>query len=97
MIMHQVLIKPNQGATESQLEDLCTNVKMLDGIPEVVSAKATPNMARENNGGYTHCLFLTFRRQEDIIPYLANPIHREFVERFVLPIKDNSIAVDYEI
>ncbi len=94
MLHHIVLLKPKEGTTEVQLDALCQNVGLLNGIEGVISAHVEVN-GNKNNRGFTHAIIVGLKDGYTIDDYLNHPNHEKFARAYLRPIRDETIVFDY--
>jgi hypothetical protein len=92
-----VLFKLKSGVTEEQksaaIQALSGLKNQIDGI---VGLTCGQNFS-DRSQGYEIGLVVRFRDRAALEAYLPHPAHRGAVDRYVLPIREEVIVVDYEI
>ena len=95
MLHHIVLVKPKEGTTEAQLENLCQNASLLREIHGVISANVAKNEDPKSDHRYTLGIFVELEDPSALHDYLKHPKHREFASRYLHPIRGDTIVFDY--
>jgi len=96
-VEHIVLFKPRADATEDEQQAMREALLSLkDRIPGIVAASCGPNFS-ERSAGYDIGFVVRFRDRAALEHYLPHPAHQEVVERFVRPVSEGVIVVDYEV
>ncbi|MCC6445925.1 MAG: Dabb family protein [Armatimonadetes bacterium] len=96
MVEHIVFFKIRPQATPEQKQ------AMVDGLKSL--AKLIPGIARLSVGenfsdrsrGFTYGLVVRFTDRAALEAYLPHPAHQEVVEKYIRPINDDVLVVDYE-
>jgi len=97
MVEHVVLFKTTPDATPEQKAAMIAGLAALRGqIPGIVDLTVGENFS-DRNQGFDIGLIVRFTDRAALETYLPHPAHRGAVERFVAPIKQDVIVVDYEI
>lgn len=98
MIEHNVFIKTRNGVAESAKRDLIAHAKDLETIPGVSRAYAGFNASTESAAAhYDMFLRVYLKSMEAVEVYLRDPVHRNFADEYVHPIKDSITVFDIEI
>jgi len=96
MIQHIVLLKFKESATPGQVVEAGEALlAMKEGIPEIKAVHFGPNLGPSINQ-YSHVLVVTCDDMGAVERYLAHPVHRQTVDRFIAPIRDARLAADVE-
>jgi hypothetical protein len=96
MIEHIVLLKWKKEASPEAINTAMTGLRSLKGkVPEVVDLTCGENFS-ERNKSYTHGLVVRFKDKAALNTYIAHPEHQHVVQTFINPIREDTIAVDYE-
>ncbi len=97
MVEHVVLFKLKPEATEEQktaaMEALKGLQHQIDGIVHLTCGK---NFS-ERSQGFEIGLVVRFQNRAALEAYLPHPAHRGAVERYLHPIREDVIVVDYEV
>ena len=97
MVEHIVLFKTRADATPEQREAMRQALLSLqDRVPGIVQATCGYNFS-ERNQGYDLGFVVRFADRAALDAYLPHPAHQEVVERYVRPISEGVLVVDYEI
>jgi hypothetical protein len=97
MVEHVVLFRTTPDATPEQKEAMIAGLAALrDQIPGIVDLTVGHNFS-DRNQGFDIGLVVRFVDRAALEVYLPHPAHRGAVDRFVAPIKQDVIVVDYEI
>jgi stress responsive alpha/beta barrel protein len=96
MVEHVVLFKTTAGASDEQKSRMVEELgKLKDRIPGIIDLTVGRNFSTRNQG-YDIGLVVRFQDRAALETYLPHPAHRGCVDRFVTPIKEDVIVVDYE-
>lgn len=96
MIEHVVLFKIKASATDRQKTDMLQRLLALkDRIPGIVHASAGANFS-DRARGFTHGFVVRFVDRASLDAYLPHPEHQAVVEKFVKPISEGVLVVDYD-
>jgi len=97
MVEHVVLFKLKADATPEQKNVAIEALKGLKGqIEGIVDLTCGRNFS-ERSQGYEIGLVVRFRDRAALDAYIPHPAHRGVVEKFLNPIREAVIVVDYEI
>ncbi|MEP6756590.1 MAG: Dabb family protein [Chthonomonadales bacterium] len=97
MIEHVVIFKWAATATETQINAALAALRTLkDRIPGVISL-SVGNTITERGQGFTTGLVVRMESAETLAAYGPHPAHQEVLNNFIVPIKDNIIAIDYVV
>ncbi len=95
MVDHIVLFKVRAGATPQQQEAMISALLSLaHRVPGIERIAAGANFS-DRSRGFTHGLVVRFTSREALDAYLPHPDHREVVERYIEPITEEVVVVDY--
>jgi hypothetical protein len=96
MIQHIVLLKFKDSATPGQVvEAEEALLAMKAGIPEIKSVYFGPNLGPSVKE-YSHILIVTCENMGAVQRYLDHPVHRQAVDQFIAPIREDRLAADLE-
>jgi stress responsive alpha/beta barrel protein len=97
MVEHVVLFKLKAGATPEQTNAAVEALKGLKGqIDGIVDLTCGRNFS-ERSQGYEIGLVVRFRDRAALEAYIPHAAHRGVVEKYIHPIREAVIVVDYEI
>lgn len=97
MVEHVVLFQSTEEATQEQKDAMIAAVKKLkDQIPGIVDLTVGYNFC-ERNQGFDIGVVVRFVDRAALDVYIPHPAHRGCVDQFLVPIRKNTIVVDYEI
>lgn len=99
MLMHIVLIKFKEGATESQIKELHKNVLQLkEKIPGINSISGGPDVSTEKmNHDFNYGFVMEFKDSKARDDYLPHPEHKSTNEKYIRPITADFLVLDYDI
>eukprot|EP00850_Spirogloea_muscicola_P012184 SM000078S22043 [mRNA] locus=s78:134484:137012:- [translate_table: standard] len=97
-IEHIVLVRVKEGTSK---EDSKAMVEALAELPSkigdnVVQLTTGTNFAKQSQG-YTHGLVVRVPSDEDLQAYNKHPSHREVLKKWVLPVSQSLLAVDFRV
>jgi hypothetical protein len=96
MVEHLVLFKLKPETTAEQRRAMLDALrKMRAEIPGIVEMSCGENFSQRSQG-YEIGLMVRFADRAGLDAYLPHPAHRGVVERYIHPISDGVIVVDYE-
>lgn len=96
MVEHLVWFKLRAEApAEAKLVLLAELVALKDRIPGILEASAGADFSGRA-AGYTHAFVARFVDRAALEAYHPHPAHRAVVERYVEPISEGVLALDYE-
>ncbi|HRY28938.1 MAG TPA: Dabb family protein [Elusimicrobiota bacterium] len=96
MIEHIVLFNIRRSATEEQKGQMLLNLLGLrEKISGIHSATAGENFSARAKG-FTHGFVVRFISRSALEAYLPHPAHQEVVEKYIKPIAEEILVVDYE-
>jgi len=97
MVEHVVLFKTVPAATEEQRRQMIAGLRALrTQVPGILELTVGRNFSARSQG-FDIGLVVRFVDRAALEAYLPHPAHRDCVDRFVTPIKEDVIVVDYEI
>lgn len=97
MIRHIVLFRFRSDAPDEQVRAAGNAILGMRGrIPAARSVSWGPNLA-PSAGEWPWVLTVECESMEGVAEYIAHPVHRETVDRYITPIRDGRIAVDVEV
>jgi hypothetical protein len=97
MVEHIVLFKTTADATAEQKEQMIAGLRGLrEQIPGILDLSVGYNFSARNQG-FDIGLLVRFEDRAALETYLPHPAHRSCVDRFISPIKEDVIVVDYEV
>lgn len=96
MIRHIVLFKLKSDATPEALDAAGAALRgMQHKIPEIRAVSWGPNLGPSADR-FSHVLMVTLDDMAAVERYLRHPAHREAVDHFVAPIREDRLAADLE-
>jgi hypothetical protein len=96
-IVHVVLFRWKQDVTDAQKETAHQALRSLAGaIPGIRDLTCGANFS-DRAGGYETGLVVRFESREALDAYLPHPAHRKVVAEVIQPIRETSLALDYEV
>ena len=96
MIEHIVLFRWTGDASPEAINSAVAALSDMKGkIPAIVDLSCGADFS-ESGKGYTHGLVVRVKDQAALETYLAHPEHQRVVEKFINPILDEILALDYE-
>ena len=97
MIEHLVIFKWKPDTTESQIAAAHGALRGLkDSIPGIVSITCGSTIS-DRGQGYTTGLVVRLENKAALDAYGPHPAHQAVVANFISPIRENLIAIDYEV
>lgn len=99
MLIHIVLLKVKDGAAQSQIDELHKNVlELKDKIPGIKSISGGPDSSVESrNKGFNYGFVMEFNDSKALGNYLPHPEHQNAVKKYIRPITDDVLVLDYNI
>ena len=97
MIEHIVLFKWQETATPEAIEAAVTELRALKGKIECIVDLSCGVNFSERAQGFTHGLVVRFTDRAALDAYGPHPAHQHVVQNFILPIRADILALDYEI
>lgn len=96
MVEHLVWFKLRTDAPQAAKEQLLAElVALKDRIPGIIDASAGADFSGRA-AGYTHGFVVRFVDRAALEAYHPHPAHRAVVERYVEPISEGVLALDFE-
>jgi hypothetical protein len=97
MIQHIVLFRFKDSATPGEIVTARDQLlAMKKAIPEIQAVAFGPNQGPSVKE-YSHVLMITCADMGAVQRYLDHPVHRQTVDRYVAPIRENRLAADVEV
>lgn len=96
MIRHTVLLAWKAEATDEQKRQGTTELANLPAIVPSVRAFASGPDARLAQGNFDFALSADFDDQAGFFAYRDDPWHRHVIQRYILPITAQRVAVQFE-
>ena len=97
MLRHVVLFTWKDDATEAQKQALHDELPKMPPAIDVIRAYKFGPDAGINPANYHYAVVADFDDAAGYVTYRDHPVHRELVERHVIPISATRVAVQYEI
>ena len=95
-IVHIVLLKWTEEATPEQIEAVMQGLRGMTGrIPGLEYVSCGANFSTRAQG-FTHGLVTRFTDRAALDAYMTHPVHVEVVEKYINPIRKETLAFDYE-
>ena len=96
MIEHLVIMQWREGTSQQAIDSAMTELRALkDKIPVIVDLSCGANFS-DRAKHFSHGLVVRFKDRAALETYLAHPEHQRVVEKFLKPIRNDSLALDYE-
>lgn len=96
MIEHVLLIRWLEGANPEAVDAAMAELRALkDKIPGIMDLSSGANFSVRAKG-YTHGLVIRFKDRAALDTYNPHPEHQRVVQKFINPIRDDSLVLDYE-
>ena len=97
MIEHIVLFKVKAGTAPDAVTAMLAGLKGLQSVvPSIVGLSVGANFS-DRSKGFTHGLVVRFQDKAALDGYIPHAAHREVVDKFIRPITEDVLAVDYDI
>jgi Stress responsive A/B Barrel Domain len=96
MIRHNVLFKWKPEATDEQKQQVATELAKLPSIVPSLRAFASGPDAGLAQSNFDFAVSADFDDEAGFFAYRDDPAHREVVERYILPITAQRVAVQFE-
>ena len=97
MIHHVVLFRFRPDANAGQIAEAGEALLAMRGrIPAMRSVSWGPNLA-DSAAEWPWVLVVACDDMAAVAAYLAHPVHRDTVERFIAPVRDGRLAIDVEV
>jgi len=94
-IAHIVLFKFKPTATPEQIGKAVKEAFKLSSIDGVLEIIAGENFTQRSKG-YTHALFAKFVDKAALEKYVPHPSHQYYVKEIIDPIREDTLALDFE-
>jgi len=95
-IAHIVLFKFKPTATPEQIEKALKDApKLLSPIEGVLEIIGGENFTQRSKG-YTHGLIVRFIDKGALEKYAPHPIHQQYIKEILDPIREDTLAFDFE-
>jgi hypothetical protein len=96
MIEHVVLIRWMERASQEAIDAAMTELRQLkDKVPGIVDLSCGTNFSDQAKR-YTHGLVVRFKDGAALKAYLEHLEHQRVVEKFIMPIRNDILVLDYE-
>jgi hypothetical protein len=96
MVEHILLVRWTEGASAEAVDTAMAELRALKGkIPGILDLSSGTNFSVRAKG-YTHGLVIRFKDRAALDVYNPHPEHQRVVQKFINPIRDDSIVLDYE-
>jgi Stress responsive A/B Barrel Domain len=96
MIEHILLIRWTEGASPEAVDTAMAELRALkDKIPGILDLSSGMNFSVRAKG-YTHGLVIRFKDQAALDAYNPHPEHQRVVQKFINPIRGDTLVLDYE-
>jgi hypothetical protein len=93
MIEHVVLFRWAEAASQEAIDATMTELRQLKGkVPGIVDLSCGTNFSDQAKR-YTHGLAVRFKDGVALKAYLE---HQRVVEKFIMPIRNDILVLDYE-
>ncbi|MBM3493182.1 MAG: Dabb family protein [Armatimonadetes bacterium] len=97
MVIHIVLFRWKPGTTEAQREAAHEALRSLaSAIPGIQELTCGANFS-DRAAGFDTGLVVRFESRDALAAYLPHPAHRRVVDVVINPIREQSLALDYEL
>ena len=96
-IMHLVLFKWKPGTKQWEVDEVLTALRRLKtAIPGILELHAGQNFCARSQG-FDTALMVRFTDRAALEAYGPHPEHRNVVDKYINPLRIDSLAVDYDI
>jgi hypothetical protein len=96
MIEHIVLIRWMEGASQKAIDAAMAELRQLkDKIPEIVDLSCGENFSDQAKR-FTHGLVVRVKDGAGLKAYLEHLEHQRVVQKFIMPIRNEILVLDYE-
>jgi hypothetical protein len=96
VIRHTVAFRWKPEATDEEKQQVAVEVAKLPSIVPSVRAFASGPDASLNQGNYDFAVTADFDDEIGYLAYRDDPAHRDMVERYILPLAAQRVAVQFE-
>jgi hypothetical protein len=92
--MHIVLFKWHAGTSQTAVDEIARELlAMAVDLPEILSYRCGADLGL-SAGAWDFGVTSICRNPEDLDAYLTHPRHRDIVDRLMVPVLDQRVAVD---
>lgn len=95
VVEHVVLLKVKEGISAEQQEAMVSGLRSLKGLQTVIELSAG-KAVQVWSETYTHALHCRYKSKEDLDTYANDPYHLEVISKYILPIVEDRLAIDWE-
>eukprot|EP00249_Psilotum_nudum_P011717 c23342_g1_i1 orf=384-1202(-) len=95
VVDHVVLFKVKDKVPSEQAEKMVNALRGLKSLDGVIQLTAGPSLQMQP-GNYTHALYSRHSDKEALSTYASHPNHLDVVHKFVFPITEDILALDWE-
>jgi len=96
MVEHIVLFRWTDEASQAAIDSALMELRGLkEKIPFIVDLSCGANFS-DRAKGYTHGLVVRAADRDALEAYIAHPDHQHVVQSFIVPIRADVLALDYE-
>jgi len=95
MIRHTVLFKWKPEATDDEKAQVATELAKLPSVVLSLRAFACGHDAGLAPGNFDFAVTADFDDEAGLLDYRNDPVHREIIERCILPITAQRVAVQF--
>src|SRR5258708_24079134 len=97
MIEHILLLRWNEEASQEAIDNAMAELAGLkDKIPGIVGLSSGVNFS-DRAKGYTHGAVMRFTNRAALEAYYPHPEHQRVVQKFITPMRADSLIFDYEL
>jgi hypothetical protein len=96
MIRHTALFKWKPEVTEEEKQQAAAEIAKLPSIVASVRAFACGADAGLNQGNFDFAVSADFDDEAGYFAYRDDPVHRDLVQRYILPLAARRAAVQFE-
>lgn len=96
-IVHIVLFKFKESATEQQINQVFTElVALKEKLPHLITSASAGKNFTNRSKGFTHGYVIELPSKQALQEYAVHEDHVKIINTLIAPIKDDVMAVDYE-
>ncbi len=96
-VLHIVLFKWKPGTTQDQRDEIHSVLRSLESrIPGIREIQCGENFS-DRAQGFETVLVVRFESRQALEDYLQHPAHREVVQRYIAPSRQESIVADIDV
>lgn len=95
-VVHIVLFKWAEDATPEQIEAVMTGLRGMQGRIEGLEYVSCGENFSTRAQGFTHGLVTRFTDRNALDAYMTDPVHVEVIKNYINPIRNDTLAFDYE-